>query len=99
MATIKCILAEQGGKGGGGSALQISSITITTPPTKTAYLAGENFDPAGMVVTGKFTIDGIPFNESEVTGSCSFSPSPITDGTTAITVTYTDGNGVTATAS
>ena len=52
-----------------------------------------------MVVTGKFTIDGIPFNESEVTGSCSFSPSPITDGTTAITVTYTDGNGVTATAS
>lgn len=52
-----------------------------------------------MVVTGKFTIDGIPFNESEVTGSCSFSPSPITDGTTAVTVTYTDGNGVSATAS
>lgn len=31
------------------------SINITTPPTKTAYLYKENFDPTGMVVTATVT--------------------------------------------
>lgn len=29
----------------------VTGISITTPPTKTVYLAGENFDPTGMVVS------------------------------------------------
>lgn len=33
------------------TALALSSIAITTPPTKTAYAEGETFDPEGMVVT------------------------------------------------
>lgn len=98
MASVKCILAEQGGKGG-GAAVQVGSITITTPPTKTSYLAGDTFNPVGMVVTASYTLDGVPFSESEVTGSCTFSPSPLVDGTTHVVVSYTDGNGVTVTTS
>ena len=33
----------------------LSSIAITTPPTKTTYTEGETFDPAGMVVTATYT--------------------------------------------
>lgn len=96
MATVKCILAEQGGKGG-GSSVQVGSIRIETPPTKTAYLAGETFNPAGMKIIASYTVDNIPFSESDVTGSCTFSPSPLVDGTTNVVVSYTDGNGVTVT--
>lgn len=32
----------------------LSSIAVTTPPAKTTYTVGEDFDPAGMVVTGTF---------------------------------------------
>lgn len=32
----------------------IESIEITTPPTKTKYIEGENFDETGMVVTAKY---------------------------------------------
>ena len=28
----------------------VTKLEITTPPTKTKYIAGEKFDPAGMVV-------------------------------------------------
>ena len=31
------------------------SITITTPPTKMAYMLGESLDPTGMVVTATYT--------------------------------------------
>jgi len=33
----------------------VESITITTPPTKTEYLAGEDFDATGMVVEATYT--------------------------------------------
>lgn len=33
----------------------VSSIAITTPPTKTSYTAGEVFLPAGMVVTASYS--------------------------------------------
>ncbi len=35
-------------------AIDISSIEITTPATKTEYMEGENFDKAGMVVTATY---------------------------------------------
>ena len=37
-----------------GASAELSSIEITTPPTKTEYVAGEKFDPTGMVVTAKY---------------------------------------------
>ncbi len=36
---------------------KVDHIEITTPPTKTVYMAGEDFDPAGMVVTAVYKDD------------------------------------------
>lgn len=78
---------------GGGSGIKLTGIAITTPPTKTAYNAGETFDPAGMVVTATYS------NGAKLTNpSYTFSPAgALTASDTAVTITYTDG-GVTKTA-
>ena len=34
--------------------MALQSIRIATPPTKTDYIAGEAFNPAGMVVEANF---------------------------------------------
>lgn len=71
---------------GGGSGIKLTGIAITTPPTKTAYKAGETFDPDGMVVTATYS------NGAKLTiPSYTFSPAgALTAGDTAITVTYTE---------
>lgn len=73
--------------------IKLTGIAITTPPTKTAYKAGETFDPAGMVVTATYS------NGAKLTSpSYTFSPAgALTADDTAITITYTEG-GVTKTA-
>ena len=38
-----------------GDAKVLSSLAITTPPTKTTYTQGESFDPTGMVVRATYT--------------------------------------------
>ncbi len=35
-------------------ALEVTGITVTTQPTKTAYIAGQNFDKSGMIVTATY---------------------------------------------
>lgn len=62
----------------------ISSIAVTTNPTKTSYAVGESFDPSGMVVTATYS-DG---STSDVTGQCTFSPSVMAESTTSVTVSY-----------
>lgn len=62
----------------------LSSIAVTTSPTKTSYAVGESFDPSGMVVTATYS-DG---STSDVTGQCTFSPSVIAESTTSVTITY-----------
>ena len=47
----------------GGEAPKVTELKITTPPTKTEYLPGESFDPAGMTVVAVY--DGV--TEVEVT--------------------------------
>ena len=37
------------------SGVELESIQITTPPARTEYIAGEGFDPAGMVVTAVYS--------------------------------------------
>lgn len=81
-----------GGSGGGGGGISLSSIAITTPPTKTAYQVGDTFDPTGMVVTATYT-NGATL----VVGGYTVSPQTMTLGVTAVTVSYTEG-GVTKTA-
>lgn len=72
---------------------EVSSIAITTAPTKTSYTAGETFDATGMVVTATYTDS----TTAEVT-NYTFSPSgalATTDET--VTISYTSG-GATKTA-
>ncbi|MBR4705692.1 MAG: Ig-like domain-containing protein [Paludibacteraceae bacterium] len=40
---------------GGGSTKTLESLAISGDPTKTSYYAGQNFDPAGLVVTGHYS--------------------------------------------
>ncbi len=77
--------------GGGGGGIKLTGITITTPPAKTTYTAGETFDPAGMVVQATYS-NGATL---QATGYA-YSPSTaLTDGTTKVTIVYTEG-GVSA---
>lgn len=85
----KCILAEQGGKGG-GSGIVLMKIEVTTKPTKTSYLAGDSFNSAGMVVTASYGTGQAVLATAEVSGY-SVSPSVLTDGTTSVTITYSEG--------
>ena len=79
--------------GGGGGGVKLVSIAITTPPAKTTYVSGETFNTAGMVVTATYS-NGATL---KATGY-SFSPdTALTDGTTSVTIEYTEG-GVTKTA-
>ena len=70
----------------------LSSIAVTTPPTKVIYVAGESFDPSGMVVTATY----VDANNSSNTktqavdnSALSFSPSgALSTSNTSITITY-----------
>ena len=62
----------------------VSSLAVTTAPTKTVYTAGESFDPTGMVVTATYS-DGSTAN---VTSQCQFSPSVLAENTAAVTITF-----------
>ncbi len=64
---------------------ELKSVTISQAPAKTAYTAGEVFEPAGMVVTADYS-DG---SSEDVTASITYSQEPLTAGTGSITVTYT----------
>lgn len=72
--------------GGSNGSLKLESLDVTKPPIKTTYKSGENFDPTGMVVTASYGY-GIT---SDVTGY-TVTPSVLTDGTTEVTITYTEG--------
>ena len=79
--------------GGGGGGIKLASISITTPPAKTTYTAGEAFDPAGMVVTATYSNGA-----TAIATGYTFTPSTgLADGTTEVTIQYTEA-GVTKTA-
>ena len=79
--------------GGGGGGIKLASISITTPPAKTTYTAGETFDPAGMVVTATYSNGA-----TAIATGYTFTPSTgLADGTTEVTIQYTEA-GVTKTA-
>ena len=79
--------------GGGGGGIKLTGIAITTPPAKTTYTAGETFDPAGMVVQATYS-NGATL---QATGYSYEPNTPLADGTTKVTIVYTEG-GVSATA-
>ena len=72
---------------------EVSSIAVTTAPTKTSYTAGETFDATGMVITATY-------KDSTTTAVTDYTFSPsgalaTTDET--VTISYTSG-GATKTA-
>ena len=79
----------QGGAGGG---IKLVSISIKTPPAKTTYTAGETFNPAGMVVEAVYSNGAT----ADATGYAYIPSTALTDGTTAVTIQYTEA-GVTKT--
>ncbi|MFR4012554.1 MAG: bacterial Ig-like domain-containing protein [Oscillospiraceae bacterium] len=79
--------------GGSGGSIKLASIEITTPPTKTAYKAGEQFSTAGMVVKATYS-NGATLIATGV----SVEPSGgLEAGRTSVTIRYTEG-GVSCTA-
>ena len=71
----------------------LDSIAITTPPTKTAYTAGESFDSTGMVVTATYSDS----STAPVTGYTVAPDGVLGMSNTEITVTYNE-DGVIKTA-
>lgn len=71
----------------------LTSIAITHAPTKTAYINGDTFDPAGLVVRATF-VGGAT---ADVTDQCTYSPTAMVDGVTQVVFTITMA-GVTKTA-
>ena len=67
------------------SAKTLTGITITSPPTKTAYMEGESFDKSGMVVRANYDND-----TGETVTSYIVSTAPLAVEQTSVTVTYLD---------
>ena len=68
----------------------LSGIAVTKAPTKTAYTAGENFDPAGMEVTATYSDS----STAKVTGFTVTDGTVLTAGKTTVTISYTEGGVV-----
>lgn len=64
-----------------------TKIEVTSNPTKTAYIVGDQFDPAGMVVKATFA-DG---STAIITDQVDYSPKTMTYGTTSVVVSATIG--------
>ncbi len=73
----------------------LESIEITTPPTKTSYVEGQLFDPAGMEVVAHYNNLA---SDGPITGYTWTPKEGLNMGTSAVQVSYTEGS-VTKTAS
>ncbi len=71
----------------------LSSIAVKTAPTKTTYTAGENFNPAGLVIRATYSdssVDDITYSSSN-SSSFTFNPSTstaLTVSNTSVTISY-----------
>lgn len=71
------------------AAKTLSSIAITTAPTKTTYNEGELFDATGMVVTATYS----DTSTDDVTAFCTWTPDgALTTSDVEITVSYTENS-------
>lgn len=71
----------------------LKSIAVTTQPTKKEYSVGDNFDPTGMVVTATYSdAAGKKADKTApVTGYTMNPQNKLSEGTYAITITYSEG--------
>ena len=70
---------------------KVKRIEITTPPTKTEYKAGEDFDPTGMEVTAVYENDSTAVLPE--TGYTIFHGENLQRERTYVTIQYNDGSG------
>lgn len=62
----------------------LNSISVTTPPKKTNYTEGENFDKTGMVVTAHYSDnEDVAVTDYEITNGTS-----LKEGQTSVTISY-----------
>ena len=61
----------------------VSSIAVTTPPSKTVYTEGESFDKTGMVVTATYSD-----NTTQAVTDYKVDKTVLAVGDTAVTITY-----------
>lgn len=88
---------EASGGGSGGGTLKLHAIHIKTAPAKTEYKAGETFDPAGMVITADYAIDGVVIIEAQEASDYTYPTAPLAAGDSSVTISLTK-NGITMTA-
>lgn len=75
-----------------GTTKTLSSIAVRNAPAKTTYTEGENFDPAGLVITATYS-DSDPEDIAYSGNESDFSFSPtlttaLTTSNTSVTITY-----------
>lgn len=74
------------------SAKTLSSISVSTAPTKTTYTAGEYFDPTGLVITRAYSDStSDTYTYADHTSEFTFSPSTstaLTKSNSSVTITY-----------
>ena len=70
---------------------KVKRIEITTPPTKTEYKAGEDFDPTGMEVTAVYENDSTAVLSRDQ--YVIFHGDKLTKGQEYVTIQYDDGSG------
>lgn len=77
---------------GSSSTKTLSSISVSTAPTKTTYTAGEYFDPTGLVITRTYSDStSDTYTYANHTGEFTFSPTTstaLTTSNTSVTITY-----------
>ncbi|MGE9972345.1 hypothetical protein, partial [Candidatus Pseudoscillospira sp. SGI.172] len=66
----------------------LTGITVKTAPDKITYTAGENFDPAGMVIEATYNDS----SKKDVTGYTYTPTGALTTSDTTITISYTEGS-------
>lgn len=64
----------------------LTSISITTPPSKTSYTFGEPFDPTGMVVIATYEDK----STKDITNNIDFSNVALKVGQTSVNLSYTE---------
>ena len=69
---------------GGAPEVTLTGIKITTPPTKTEYVEGENFDASGMVVVAVYSDN----SEKEITDYTIIGGTNLLADATSVTVKY-----------
>ena len=69
----------------GNTSRVFTSISITGEANKKTYYVGESFDPTGLTVKANYSNGD---SETINLADCSWSPNPLTEGTTAVTCTY-----------